>query len=135
MKASGDGPVIIARELALLLGDAAFRPHVATHVPGVIETLMPTQLGAFAIDLLWFAGGSVLWWPLVVPALLSLWLLLLLLLLLPLQSLPLLLRCCSCCSPCFVVLLLFQRTWSDHGVGVRVPRRWVPGATAGGARS
>ncbi|MCX5760543.1 MAG: cytochrome c oxidase assembly protein [Gemmatimonadetes bacterium] len=41
---------------------------IATHVPGVVDTLMPTQLGAFAIDLLWFSGGIVLWWPLVVPA-------------------------------------------------------------------
>lgn len=41
---------------------------ITTHVPAVVDTLMPTQLGAFAIDLLWLVGGLVLWWPLVVEA-------------------------------------------------------------------
>lgn len=41
---------------------------IATHMPAVVDTLMPTQLGAFAIDLLWFVGGIILWWPLVVGA-------------------------------------------------------------------
>jgi len=43
---------------------------VATHVPAVIDALMPTQVGAFAIDAAWLAGGVVLWWPVVagVPA-------------------------------------------------------------------
>ena len=35
MKAGGRGPGIIARELALLLGDAEFRPSVLSHVPGI----------------------------------------------------------------------------------------------------
>jgi putative membrane protein len=39
---------------------------IATHVPTVVDTLMPTQLGAFAIDLLWLAGGLALWWPIIV---------------------------------------------------------------------
>lgn len=39
---------------------------ITTHVPAVVDTLMPTQAGAFAIDLLWLAGGVVLWWPIVV---------------------------------------------------------------------
>ena len=41
---------------------------ITTHVPSVVDRFMPTQLGAFAIDTLWFAGGLVLWWPLVVDA-------------------------------------------------------------------
>lgn len=41
---------------------------IGTHVPAVVDTLMPTQLGAFAIDALWLAGGIVLWWPIVVDA-------------------------------------------------------------------
>jgi putative membrane protein len=28
---------------------------------------MPTQLGSFAIDLAWFVGGLILWWPLIAP--------------------------------------------------------------------
>jgi cytochrome c oxidase assembly factor CtaG len=39
---------------------------VATHMPSVVDALMPSQLGAFAIDLLWFVGGLLLWWPLLV---------------------------------------------------------------------
>jgi len=35
MKAAGRGPGIVARELALLLGDAEFRPSVLSHIPGV----------------------------------------------------------------------------------------------------
>ena len=35
MKASGRGPGVVARELALLLGDAEFRPTVLSHIPGV----------------------------------------------------------------------------------------------------
>jgi putative membrane protein len=41
---------------------------ITTHVPSVVDRFMPTQLGAFAIDALWFAAGLVLWWPLVVVA-------------------------------------------------------------------
>jgi cytochrome c oxidase assembly factor CtaG len=41
---------------------------ITTHVPAVVDRLMPLQLGAFAIDMLWLAGGVVLWWPLVVSA-------------------------------------------------------------------
>lgn len=39
---------------------------IATHMPSVVDTLMPSQLGSFFIDLLWLAGGIVFWWPLVV---------------------------------------------------------------------
>ena len=35
LKATGRGPSIIARELALDLADALYRPVVAEHVPGV----------------------------------------------------------------------------------------------------
>jgi cytochrome c oxidase assembly factor CtaG len=41
---------------------------IATHVPAVVDTLMPTQLGAFVIDLAWLVAGLVLWWPIVVAA-------------------------------------------------------------------
>ena len=39
---------------------------IATHMPSVVDALMPSQLGAFAVDVLWLAGGLLLWWPLVV---------------------------------------------------------------------
>jgi putative membrane protein len=34
-----------------------------THVPSVVDGLMRTQLGAFAIDLVWIGGGVAFWWP------------------------------------------------------------------------
>ncbi len=40
----------------------------ATHVPTVVDTLMPTGLGAFAIDAAWFFGAVVFWWPVIMPA-------------------------------------------------------------------
>jgi cytochrome c oxidase assembly factor CtaG len=36
---------------------------LSTHSPGVVDTLMRTQLGAFALDLAWFASGLAFWWP------------------------------------------------------------------------
>ncbi len=41
---------------------------IATHMPVVVDTLMPSQAGAFAIDVAWVAGGLVLWWPVIVGA-------------------------------------------------------------------
>jgi putative membrane protein len=38
-----------------------------THWPGVVDALMPTQLGSFAIDLAWLTGGLIFWWPLISP--------------------------------------------------------------------
>jgi putative membrane protein len=36
-----------------------------THLPAVVDTLMATQLGSMAIDLLWIAAGCVFWWPVI----------------------------------------------------------------------
>lgn len=38
---------------------------IATHMPRVVDALMPTQLGAFAIDLAWLVAGFLLWSPIV----------------------------------------------------------------------
>jgi putative membrane protein len=38
-----------------------------THWPAVVDALMPTQVGSFAIDAAWFASGLVFWWPLIAP--------------------------------------------------------------------
>lgn len=41
---------------------------ITTHVPMVVDRLMVTQLGAFAIDAGWLAGGLLFWHPLLVRA-------------------------------------------------------------------
>jgi putative membrane protein len=38
-----------------------------THWPGVVDSLMPTQVGSFMLDLAWFAGGLIFWWPVIAP--------------------------------------------------------------------
>lgn len=38
-----------------------------THWPGVVDSLMPTQLGSFLLDAAWFAGGLIFWWPVIAP--------------------------------------------------------------------
>ena len=40
---------------------------VWTHLPAVVDTLMVTQLGSFALDALWLAGGLAFWWPVLAP--------------------------------------------------------------------
>jgi putative membrane protein len=61
------GPVlrILARPLiALAVFNAIL---IGTHIPDVVDGLMGSQLGAFAIDLAWFLGGIVLWWAIMAP--------------------------------------------------------------------
>jgi putative membrane protein len=43
---------------------------LATHLPPLVDTLMATQLGSMAIDLLWIGAGLAFWWPVLhsVPA-------------------------------------------------------------------
>jgi cytochrome c oxidase assembly factor CtaG len=41
---------------------------LATHAPAAVDTLMRTQLGAFALDLAWFLSGLAFWWPVVIDA-------------------------------------------------------------------
>jgi len=38
-----------------------------THLPSVVDGLMVTPLGSFALDTLWLLGGLVFWWPVVAP--------------------------------------------------------------------
>ncbi len=40
---------------------------IATHWPSVVDALMSSQLGSFALDMAWLAAGLILWWPLVAP--------------------------------------------------------------------
>lgn len=44
---------------------------LVTHLPGVVDTLMPSQLGSFVFDMAWLGAGLVLWWPVIAPAGLS----------------------------------------------------------------
>ena len=41
---------------------------VATHMPRVVDTLMVSQVGSFALDMAWFLSGINFWWSLLVPA-------------------------------------------------------------------
>lgn len=36
---------------------------VGTHLPAVADGVAGSQLGAFAVDVLWIASGFVMWWP------------------------------------------------------------------------
>jgi putative membrane protein len=40
---------------------------VVTHVPWVVDRLMTSQLGSFAIDMAWFGSGLLFWWPVAAP--------------------------------------------------------------------
>jgi cytochrome c oxidase assembly factor CtaG len=39
---------------------------VLTHLPAVVDALMATQVGAFALDVAWFGSGLLFWWPVIV---------------------------------------------------------------------
>lgn len=39
---------------------------LATHTPDAVDTLMRSQLGAFALDMAWFLTGLAFWWPVVI---------------------------------------------------------------------
>lgn len=38
-----------------------------SHWPSVVDTLMVSQLGSFAIDISWLVSGLIFWWPLISP--------------------------------------------------------------------
>lgn len=40
---------------------------LTTHAPGTVELLRNSQLGSFAMDVLWMAAGLILWLPLLSP--------------------------------------------------------------------
>lgn len=40
---------------------------IATHTPGVVDTLMHAQVGAFALDTTWLISGLIFWWPVILP--------------------------------------------------------------------
>jgi putative membrane protein len=40
---------------------------VLTHLPAVVDGLMTSQLGSFALDMAWLFAGLTLWWPVIRP--------------------------------------------------------------------
>jgi putative membrane protein len=38
---------------------------IATHLPAVTDSLMPSQVGSFVIDMLWLGAGLLYWWPVI----------------------------------------------------------------------
>lgn len=38
-----------------------------THWPAIVDGLMASQIGSFALDMLWILGGILFWWPVVSP--------------------------------------------------------------------
>lgn len=56
---------VLARPIvALLITDAIL---LATHLPPVVDGFRRSQLGSFAVDVAWLAGGLVMWWPILAP--------------------------------------------------------------------
>ena len=53
---------LVAPTLALILFSVIV---LVTHLPPIVDTLMATQPGSMAIDLLWIAAGMMFWWPVV----------------------------------------------------------------------
>lgn len=59
------GPLIRAGTQPILAMIVFTAVMVVSHLPGVVDTLMKQQLGAFALDLSWFVSGTLFWWPVV----------------------------------------------------------------------
>ncbi len=51
----------------LVTGVAFNLMAIVTHLPGVVDGLMRSQLGSFAVDLAWLFGGIAFWWPVLAP--------------------------------------------------------------------
>lgn len=52
-------PVVALVTLTVIMG--------VTHWPLVVDALMPTQLGSFALDMMWLGAGLVFSWPVAAP--------------------------------------------------------------------
>ncbi len=62
----GLGRALVRRVLSPLMALVIFSVIVlATHLPPLVDTLMATQPGSMAIDLLWIFAGLVYWWPVI----------------------------------------------------------------------
>lgn len=65
--APGPGPLLRTAARPLLALAVFNVVLLASHVPGVVDALMPSQLGSFVFDMTWLGAGLVLWWPVVAP--------------------------------------------------------------------
>jgi cytochrome c oxidase assembly factor CtaG len=63
----GESTVFHTLTHPLVTGIAFNLMAIVTHLPSVVDGLMRTQLGAFAIDIAWIAGGVAFWWPVLAP--------------------------------------------------------------------
>ncbi len=67
----GERPRVLAVLSDLTHPLAAFMIYnvmmTVTHWPGVVDTLMATQPGMFALDMAWLLSGLVFWWPVLCP--------------------------------------------------------------------
>jgi putative membrane protein len=62
----GVGRALVRRLLSPFMALVTFSVVVlATHLPPLVDTLMATQAGSMAIDLLWIVAGVVYWWPVI----------------------------------------------------------------------
>ena len=61
------GPILRAAAHPLIAFVVFSTLLVATHLPTVVDGAMRSQMGALLIDLAWFGGGLVLWWPVLSP--------------------------------------------------------------------
>jgi putative membrane protein len=69
LPATGVARMVVERLTQPIIAGVLFNlVAIITHMPAVVDTLMPTQFGAFAIDMAWLFGGIALWWPVVVNA-------------------------------------------------------------------
>ena len=48
--------------VAIIIFDAVV---VGTHAPPVVDALMASQVGSFALDMAWLIAGIIFWWPLI----------------------------------------------------------------------
>jgi putative membrane protein len=71
LQGAGIAPRLVRRLTSPLLALILFSVVVLlTHLPTIVDTLMTSQPGSLAIDLLWIGAGLLFWWPVVldVPA-------------------------------------------------------------------
>jgi putative membrane protein len=61
-------PRLLSVATTPLLGLVALNAVIVlTHLPAIADPMMASQLGSFAIDVLWLLSGALFWWPLVAP--------------------------------------------------------------------
>lgn len=66
MRPQGRGRALVRWLVSPVRGIVIFSVVVLlTHLPAVVDSLMASQLGSMAIDLLWIGAGIVYWWPVV----------------------------------------------------------------------